>query len=45
VASSRYEIRVTGTLPPAALVDFENLTAAVTPVEIVPDRTAHPPAP
>jgi hypothetical protein len=35
VASSRYEIRITGTLPPAALVDFENLTSAVTPVETV----------
>jgi hypothetical protein len=34
VASS-YEIRVKGTLPPEALVDFEGLTAAVEPVETV----------
>jgi len=33
VTSARYEIRVTGVLPPEALLDFENLTASVAPVE------------
>ena len=31
----RYEIRVSGVLPPEALLDFENLTASVEPVETV----------
>jgi hypothetical protein len=35
VASSRYEIRVSGVIPPEALLDFEGLTAAVAPVETV----------
>ena len=30
-----YEIRVEGTLPPEALVDFERITAEVEPVETV----------
>ena len=33
--SSYYEIRVSGTLPPEALLDFERLTASVEPVETV----------
>jgi hypothetical protein len=33
VTSARYEIRVTGVLPPEALIDFENLTSSVAPVE------------
>jgi hypothetical protein len=33
--SSYYEIRVTGVLPPEALLDFERLTASVEPVETV----------
>ena len=33
--SSYYEIRVAGTLPPEALIDFERLTASVEPVETV----------
>jgi hypothetical protein len=33
VASSYYEIRVTGVLPPEALADFDRLTASVEPVE------------
>lgn len=32
---SYYEIRVAGTLPPEALLDFERLTASVEPVETV----------
>jgi hypothetical protein len=45
VASSRYEIRITGILPPEALLDFEDLTASVEPVETVvqgplPDQAA-----
>jgi len=35
VASSYYEIRVAGVLPPEVLLDFERLTAAVEPVETV----------
>jgi len=35
VPSSYYEIRVAGTLPPEALLDFERLTASVEPVETV----------
>jgi hypothetical protein len=35
VASSRYEIRVTGVVPPEALLDFEDLSSAVAPVETV----------
>jgi hypothetical protein len=35
VASSRYEIRVAGVVPPEALLDFENLSSAVAPVETV----------
>jgi hypothetical protein len=33
--SSYYEIRVTGILPPEALLDFERLNASVEPVETV----------
>ena len=33
--SSYYEIRVSGTLPPEALLDFDRLTASVEPVETV----------
>ncbi len=33
--SSEYEIRVAGVLPPEVLLDFEELTAAVEPVETV----------
>jgi hypothetical protein len=45
VTSPSYEIRITGTLPPEALLDFEGLTAAVEPVETVvygplPDQAA-----
>ena len=32
---SYYEIRVTGILPPEALLDFERLNASVEPVETV----------
>jgi hypothetical protein len=40
-----YEIRVTGVLPPEALLDFERLSASVEPVETVlhgplPDQAA-----
>ena len=40
-----YEIRIAGTLPPEALVDFERLTASVEPVTTVvhgplPDQAA-----
>jgi hypothetical protein len=35
VTSRYYEIRVSGVLPPEALVDFERLTATVEPVETV----------
>jgi hypothetical protein len=35
VASARYEIRISGVIPPEALLDFEDLTAAVAPVETV----------
>jgi len=35
VPSSYYEIRVSGVLPPEALLDFEKLTASVEPVETV----------
>jgi hypothetical protein len=35
VAPPHYEIRVSGVLPPAALLDFEYLTASVEPVETV----------
>ncbi len=35
VTPSYYEIRVTGVLPPEALLDFERLTASVEPVETV----------
>jgi hypothetical protein len=34
VASSRYEIRIAGVLPPEALLDFD-LTSAIAPVETV----------
>ena len=34
-SSDYYEIRVAGTLPPEALLDFEKLTASVEPVETV----------
>ena len=33
MAASRYEIRVAGVLPPEALLDFENLTSRIAPVE------------
>jgi hypothetical protein len=35
MTSNSYEIRVVGTLPPEALIDFERLTATVQPVETV----------
>jgi hypothetical protein len=35
MSSSYYEIRVTGILPPEAVLDFERLTATVEPVETV----------
>jgi hypothetical protein len=35
VTGRYYEIRVSGILPPEALVDFERLTATVEPVETV----------
>jgi hypothetical protein len=35
VAPPHYEIRVSGVLPPEALLDFEHLTASVVPVETV----------
>src|SRR5690348_6824047 len=35
VTGRYYEIRVTGVLPPEALLDFERLTASVEPVETV----------
>jgi hypothetical protein len=35
VPSSYYEIRVSGVLPPEALLDFDRLTASVEPVETV----------
>ncbi len=35
MSSSEYEIRIAGVLPPEALLDFEELTAAVEPVETV----------
>jgi hypothetical protein len=35
VSSSRYEIRVAGVLPLEALLDFDQLTASVEPVETV----------
>jgi hypothetical protein len=43
--TSSYEIRVEGTLPPEALLDFDGLTAEVEPVETVvhgalPDQAA-----
>ena len=45
MTSSSYEIRITGILPPEALLDFENLTASVEPVTTVvhgqlPDQAA-----
>jgi hypothetical protein len=35
VPSSYYEIRVTGVMPPEALLDFDQLVASVEPVETV----------
>jgi len=35
VPSSYYEIRVSGILPPEALLDFDRLSASVEPVETV----------
>ncbi len=35
MAPPHYEIRVSGVLPPEALLDFEHLTASVEPVETV----------
>ena len=45
MSSSSYEIRITGILPPEALLDFEDLIASVEPVETVvhgqlPDQAA-----
>jgi hypothetical protein len=45
VTSSSYEIRITGIVPPEALLDFEDLIASVEPVETVlhgrlPDQAA-----
>ena len=45
MTSSSYEIRITGILPPEALLDFEELVASVEPVETVvhgqlPDQAA-----
>ena len=45
MTSSSYEIRITGILPPEALLDFENLIASVEPVPTVvhgqlPDQAA-----
>jgi hypothetical protein len=45
VTSSSYEIRITGIVPPEALLDFEDLVASVEPVETVlhgqlPDQAA-----
>ena len=45
MTSSSYEIRVTGTLPPEVLLDFERLSASVEPVGTVlhgwlPDQAA-----
>ena len=35
MAPPHYEIRISGVLPPEALLDFEQLTASVEPVETV----------
>ena len=35
MTSSSYEIRITGIVPPEALLDFEDLIASVEPVETV----------
>jgi hypothetical protein len=35
VASSYYEIRVAGILPPESVLDFERLTVSVEPVETI----------
>ena len=35
MASPHYEIRISGVLPPEALLDFECLTASVEPVKTV----------
>lgn len=45
MTSSSYEIRITGIVPPEALLDFEDLIASVEPVETVlhgqlPDQAA-----
>ncbi len=45
MTSSSYEIRITGIVPPEALLDFEDLVASVEPVETVlhgqlPDQAA-----
>ena len=45
MTSAQYEIRVTGTLPPEILLDFERLTSSVEPVGTVvhgelPDQAA-----
>lgn len=37
MSDDRYEIRVTGTLPPEALLDYEDLTATVQPAETILD--------
>ncbi len=37
MSDDQYEIRVTGTLPPEALLDYENLTVTVQPAETVLD--------
>ena len=45
MASHYYEIRVAGTLPPEALLDFDRLNASIEPIETVlhgplPDQAA-----
>lgn len=37
MSGDQYEIRVTGTLPPEALLDYEDLTVTVQPAETVLD--------
>ena len=39
--SSYYEIRVSGTLPPEALLDFDRLSASVEPVETIVHGSLH----
>lgn len=37
MSGDQYEIRVTGTLPPEALLDYEDLTVTVQPAETILD--------